>query len=150
MKKLIAIAFIALSLTVSAQVNLEQFAPDNIFGETYLIGANDTPSIGILRYLLIDSTAKTKYAKVNPEIVSLKVTGTAAPFDKRVPFSKWLDDYVTIDSSDLSVKRYSISYRYDGVVQEFLTVYQQGEWKRTVIISRIQGSIITVWDSMLN
>lgn len=151
MKKLIAAILVTFTVNANAQIlsQLEKFAPDSIF-ETYVVGANDEASIGILKDIFTEPTAKEKYSEINPKIESLQVTGTAAPFTKRVPFSKWINDYVKSGQYPSSQIKYTVSNRSDGMVQEFLVIFKDGNWQRTVIISRMSGSIISIWDSALN
>ena len=163
MKKLIAIAFFAIVAIASyAQEKISsdsssfyKSVADNIF-EDYKVGANDSQSIGVLKTIFVNPEDKYTFLKVNFELAQLNVTGTAAPFHKRVPFDTWIKDYVNSNEygSDCTI-RYRLSNRSDGMVQEFLTVEKilstgQRSTVRVIIISRLQGSIITVWDSKLN
>lgn len=120
------------------------------FFEDYITGSNDVPSIGLLENLFFDSLVKNQFIKINPNLTGLKVTGTAAPFEKKIPFNFWIENYICSDVYFYSAMKYSISYRSDGMVQEFLVITKDSEWQRTIIISRMLGSIITVWDSELN
>jgi|694.fasta_scaffold28560_4 hypothetical protein len=163
MKKLIAIAFFAIVAVNSyAQEknlldssSLYKSLADNIF-EDYKVGANDSQSIGILKTILINPEDKYTFLKVNFELSQLTVTGTASPFHKRVSFDTWINDYVIAgEYGDNCITRYRCSNRSDGMVQEFLTVEKiasTGEkvTVRVIIISRLKGSIISVWDSKLN
>jgi hypothetical protein len=151
MKKIIFAVLLALTVNVYAQNDLlEKFKLDNIFFETYVVGSNDTSSIGLLKDLFIDSTAKEKFREKNSKLDFLQVTGTASPFDKRIPFLEWINDYVKIEKYHSSQIKYTVSKRSDGMVQEFLVINNNEGWKRTVIISRMDGSIISIWDSNLN
>ena len=155
MKKLSSILFfiIAFSCNISAQdsAKFESLAPNNIF-ETYVVGENDAPSIGLLQEIFFDSSSKEKYAQINPKIKNLKVTGTAAPFEKRIQFSEWIEKYVILGEFNQNTDnvKYSKSERSDGMIQEFLVMSNNEGKRRTVIISRMNGTIISIWDSKLN
>ena len=157
MKKLITAIAITLTVNVNAQDTtlaiLDALSPNNLFEEDYPVGANDVPSIGVLERLLVDSTAKFEFAKVNPNIITIKVTGTAIPFKRKIPFQQWIDEFLKNEPYTSSKMDYhnSAAYRTDDVVQEFLDVYNKdGKWQRGIIISRYQGSIVNIWDSALN
>ena len=156
MRKLITAIALTLSINVNAQDTaiaiFDALSPDNLFGEDYPAGANDVPSIGVLERLLVDSTAKYEFAKVNPNIVTIKVTGNAAPYNRKISFQLWLDEFIKTEPYTSSKMDYhnSAAYRTDGVIQEFLRITKNGEWQRTIIISRYLGSIVNIWDSALN
>ena len=91
-----------------------KYAVDNIF-EDYRQGFNDSSSIGYLKYLFIDDSIKFKYIERNPDLRELNVTGTAAPFEKRIPFDEWINQlYVEQDINHIFT--YRLEERTDVMV----------------------------------
>ena len=65
---------------------------------TFKTGDTDKyATIGILKDIYTDPTAKFKYAKVNPRIAQLQVNGYA--FEDTISFSKWIASIPVYDTS---------------------------------------------------
>lgn len=162
-KYILTIGFIFITLLGAAQeierydtAQIDAIITANNFYEDYKVGANDSLSIGVLKTILINAKDKFTYEKINPKISELYVTGTASPFRERVPFKTWIEDCIhTNDYNSHYSMGYRLERRQDGMDIEYLVVRNNVNKDksypvRTIIIHRLEGSIISIWDSILN
>lgn len=124
----------------------------------YRSGFDESSSIGLIDSVFNSCADKYDFLIRNPELYELKVTGTAAPFDRYVPFTEWLHLMDTTNLQNLTVW-YDLENRKDGMIIEslyFSITPNEPDFSlyrsivRSIIIYRMNKTIISIQDSDLN
>ena len=113
---------------------------------TFKTGDTDKyATIGILKDIYTDPTAKFKYAKINPRIAQLQVNGYA--FEDTISFSKWIASIPIIDTSKYEIIYYVATH--DKTIEYYdnsdLTLYE-----RINVYERSSGKLIRNIDIVYN
>jgi hypothetical protein len=115
---------------------------------TFKTGDNDrAETIGILKDIFTDPTAKLKYAKINPRIAQLQVNGFS--FGDTISYSKWIASIPIYDTT-----KYELIYtNYNtGIVNRYnesIAVYERNTDKfiRKIFIIYTDNNFRIITDS---
>ena len=116
---------------------------------TFKTGDNDrAATLGILKDIFTDPSAKFKYAKINPRIAQLQVNGYV--FGDSISYSKWIESIPVYDVNTYEI-RYTVIPGSDFDLYETITVIDKSNRKivREIFIVYNQFNFRIITDSSI-